>query len=213
MSDCNCELEIKDKSQKEILIVLLLINAAMFVLEFALGWLAQSTGLIADSIDMLADATVYGIGLYAVGRSISHKARAALISGWFQQTLGLLILMDVIRRVIVGSEPVSILIIGVGILALIANVICLRLIENHRHGDIHMRASWIFSRNDVIANIGVISGGLLVWTFNSRWPDLIVGTLIAMVILKGGRQIVRDARVEMAASLALSSTESVNRQN
>ena len=213
MSDCNCELGIKDKSQKKILIVLLLINAGMFVLEFGLGWYAQSTGLIADSIDMFADATVYGIGLYAIGRSISHKARAALISGWFQQSLGLLIFVDVIRRVIVGSEPVSVLIIGVGAAALVANVFCLRLIERHRHGDIHMRASWIFSRNDVIANIGVISGGLLVWTFDSRWPDLVVGALIAMVILKGGRQIVRDAREEMAASLALSSTESVKRQN
>lgn len=199
MSDCECHVGIKDKSQKRTLIILLLINAAMFVIEFSLGWYAQSTGLIADSIDMLADATVYGIGLYAVGRSVTHKARAALTSGWFQLALGLLIIFDVIRRTIAGSEPVSTLMIGVGIVALIANIICLRLIEQHRQGEVHMRASWIFSRNDVIANAGVISGGLLVWLLDSRWPDLLIGTLISVVILKGAQHIIRDARQELAA--------------
>jgi len=198
MSDCDCHIEINDKSQKRTLIILLLINAAMFVIELGLGWYAQSTGLIADSIDMLADAVVYAIGIYAVGRSVTHKAWAALASGWFQLALGLLIIIDVIRRAIVGSEPGSTLMIVVGIAALIANIICLRIIERHRHGEVHMRASWIFSRNDVIANAGVIFSGLLVWLLDTRWPDLLVGALIAMVILKGAQHIIRDARQELA---------------
>ncbi len=197
MAGCGCEIEVTDKEQKGILITLLLINAFMFVFEIGLGWYAQSTGLIADSLDMLADAIVYAIGLYAIGKSLQHKANAALVSGYLQGLLGLMILIDIIRRVFVGSEPVSLLMMIVGVIALIANVYCLRLIDKHKDGEVHMRASWIFSKNDVIANTGVIIGGLLVWLLDSRWPDLIIGTLIAMVILNGARLIVKDAHSEL----------------
>lgn len=197
MSDCDCTVEITDKSQSHVLIKLLVINATMFVIELGIGLYAQSTGLIADAMDMLADAIVYAIGLYAVGHSLKQKANAALLSGWFQLGLGLLILFDILRRIFVGSEPVSLLMMIVGSVALIANIICLKLIEEHRHGEVHMRASWIFSKNDVIANAGVILGGLLVWALDSRWPDLIIGTLIALLVLNGARHIIKDARNEL----------------
>lgn len=200
MSDCDCHIEITDKSQSKVLITLLAINAVMFVIELSIGWYAQSTGLIADAMDMLADAIVYAIGLYAVGRELKQKAHAALISGWFQAVLGLLILVDIARRIIVGSEPESILMISVGVLALIANVICLKLIEQHRHGEVHMRASWIFSKNDVIANTGVILGGGLVWFLDSRWPDLIIGCVIALIVMNGAKRIIKDARQELSTA-------------
>ena len=196
MSDCGCNIEVKDKSQRKVLVTLLAINALMFVIELGVGWYAESTGLIADSMDMLADAIVYGIGLYAIGKSLHHKTTAAAISGWFQALLGLLILADIARRVIYGSEPVSLLMIGMGAAALVANIYCLTLIQAHKDGEIHMRASWIFSKNDVIANSGVILGGLLVWILDSRWPDLVIGSVIALIILNGARQIIMDTRKE-----------------
>ena len=107
MSDCGCNIEIKDRSQKSVLYWLLAINASMFVIEISVGWLAESTALIADSFDMFADAVVYGIGIYVVGRAAKDKAKAALVSGYFQAVLGLLILIDIVRRVIQGSEPIS----------------------------------------------------------------------------------------------------------
>ncbi len=200
MSDCGCEIEIKDREQSRVLWWLLAINGVMFVVELTVGWIAQSTGLIADSLDMLADATVYGIGLYAVGKSPRHKANAALYSGIAQGLLGLLILGDILRRAIYGSEPVSALMMGMGVVALAANVWCLLLIQKHRDGEVHMRASWIFSKNDVIANSGVILGGLLVWLLDSRWPDLVIGTLIALIVLRGAVHIVTDARAELVTA-------------
>ena len=198
MSGCGCDVEIKDASQKRVLVVLLLINACMFVVELGFGWVAESTALIADSLDMLADAVIYGIGLYAVGRSLQHKANAALISGYFQGVLGCLIVVDIIRRVWLGSEPVSELMIGVGFAALVANVICLLLILKHRNGDVNMRASWICSRNDVIANVGVITAGGLVGWFDSSWPDIVIGAVVALVILHGVRSIIHEARKELS---------------
>lgn len=196
MSDCECKVEAKNTEQRRILGCLLLINAIMFVLEVITGTLAQSTALIADSLDMLADAVVYGISLSAVGGTSLHKARAASISGIFQITLAALVLLDVIRKFIFGSSPESSLMMGIGFLALIANVLCLCLIAQHRKDEIHMRASWIFSKNDVIANLGVIVAGVMVNLSHSQIPDLIVGTVIAILVLRGGGQILKEVRKE-----------------
>lgn len=195
MSGCGCEIEIQDKSERRVLIALLLINGVMFVAELGVGWWAQSTALIADALDMLADAMVYGVGLYAVGKSLLVKVHAARISGSLQVLLGLLVLVDIVRRLIVGSEPVSILMMSMGVIALIANVTCLILIAKHREAEVHMRASWIFSKNDVIANLGVIlAGGLVAWT-GSRLPDLVIGLLVALLVIRGGILILQDAKV------------------
>jgi len=196
MSGCGCEVEIKNKEQSRVLIILLGINAFMFFVEITLGILSESTALIADSLDMLADATVYGIGLYAVGRPLLAKIRAAHISGVFQIILGASVSVDVVRRFILGSEPESLFMITVGIAALVANVICLSLIARHREGEVHMRASWIFSKNDVIANLGIIVGGLLVFALESRYPDLVIGLAISIIVIRGGIQIFKDASNE-----------------
>ena len=205
MSGCGCEVEIKDKEQSRVLIQLLAINAVMFVAEIIAGIIGDSTALIADSLDMLADATVYAIGLYAVGRSLAAKAKAAHISGILQVMLGLGVLFDIVRRFIVGSEPESLMMISVGAVALIANTLCLRLIYKHRQGEVHMRASWIFSKNDVIANLGVIIAGVLVAWFASPWPDLIIGLIIAMVVVRGGLHIIKDANSETVRNKETSS--------
>ncbi len=196
MSSCGCEIEIKDREQSRVLILLLAINGVMFIAEITAGIIGDSTALIADSLDMLADATVYAIGLYAVGRSLLVKAKAAHISGIFQIVLGLGVLIDIVRRTITGSEPESVMMIVVGMVALIANTICLALIYKHRQGEVHMRASWIFSKNDVIANLGVIGAGFLVAYTGSFWPDLIIGLLIAVIVIRGGIHIINDARQE-----------------
>jgi len=198
MSDCGCNIEIRDKQQRRVLIPLLLINGLMFFLEFTLGIIGQSAGLIADSMDMLADAIVYAIAIYAVGRGLHAKIRAAHISGVFQIALAFGVMLDVIRRFTFGSDPESTLMIGMGIVAFAANVVCLVLIAKHRKGEIHMRASWVFSKNDVIANIGVIVSGALVALLASPLPDLIIGFVISMIVMSGGISILRDADAEKA---------------
>jgi cation diffusion facilitator family transporter len=196
MSECDCAVEIESKSQARILVILLIINATMFVAEMVAGFIAESTGLIADSLDMLADAMVYGIGLYAVGKAANAKINAALLSGFFQIVLALGVITEITRRAIMGSEPEPVFMIIVSMVALIANVACLILISKHRDGEVHMRASWIFSKNDVIANVGVILGGVLVYTLDSRLPDLVIGTIIVLIVLRGGYAIISDASQE-----------------
>ena len=180
-----------DALESRTLWILLTINAVMFVVEIVAGWLAESTGLIADSLDMLADASVYAVALYAVGRSGALKRRAAHLTGWLQVILALGALGEVTRRLIFGSAPEAPLMMQIAVLALAANVTCLVLIARHRHFGIHMMAVYICSANDVIANVGVlVAGGLVSWT-GSNVPDLVIGAVIGLVVLGGGIRILR----------------------
>lgn len=179
------------KREARTLKVLLAINAVMFVVELTVAWIAESTGLLADSLDMFADAAVYGLALYAVGRSAASKLRTAHFSGWLQAALAIGALVEVVRRFFVGSEPESPLMIGMASVALVANASCLWLVSRHRDGGAHMKASTIFSANDVIANLGVIVAGVLVALTASPYPDLVIGTIIAGVVLLGARRILR----------------------
>jgi Co/Zn/Cd efflux system component len=171
--------------------LLLGINAAMFVVEVVAGWLAQSTGLLADSLDMFADAAIYGLALFAVGRAPSLKRRAAHASGGLQLALALGALAEVARRALAGSAPEPPAMIGVAGLALAANVACLMLVARYREAGVHMKASFIFSANDVIANLGVMAAGGLVAATGSRLPDLVAGGAIAVVVLAGAVRILR----------------------
>ena len=174
MSACDCHNEASSIAERSVLQTLLCINGAMFVAEFALGIVADSTGLLADSLDMLADATVYGIALYAVGRAQAAKISAARWSGYFQIALACGVFLDIVRRLVFGSEPQSWFMLGVGFVALTANLACLAILAKHRKGEVHMRASWIFSKNDVIAN-----------------P-------ITMVVMRGGLSILKEASASEA---------------
>lgn len=179
------------QKESDVLKWLLAINGIMFGVEITVGWWAQSTGLIADSLDMFADAAVYGVALYAVGHGKAMKLRAAHFAGWLQVILALGALGEVVRRFVFGSDPDSSLMMSFGLLALAANVLCLMLISRHREGGAHMKASWIFSANDVIANAGVILAGILVAWSGSRYPDLLVGLIIGAIVLNGARRILK----------------------
>ena len=163
----------------------------MFVVEIIAGWLSNSAGLISDAADMFADAAVYGVALYAVGRSARHQLAAARLAGLLQLLLALGVLTETGRRIIAGQTPEELTMIGISLLALAANASCLLLISGHRHRGAHMQASYIFSATDVLANLGVIVAGVLVnWTA-SPWPDWIIGVVIGIMVLLGSIRILR----------------------
>jgi|TARA_R110000868_G_scaffold132380_6_gene343263 Co/Zn/Cd efflux system component len=180
---------------------LLSINFTMFVVEIILGIYAESTGLLADGLDMLADSFVYGLSLYAVGKAIAMKHKAAYFSGIMQISLGLLCLVEVGRKFYFGSEPLSNYMIVVSIVALFANAWCLALIHKHKDGEVHMKASWIFSANDVIVNIGVIVSGLLVYFFKSNLPDLLIGGIVSLIVIRGGISIIKLSKIKKVVSI------------
>lgn len=195
MSDCGCHAEARNAAERRVLWIALGLNAAMALIGGIAGWVAQSTGLLADALDMLSDATAYAIGLAAIGRAARFKANAATLSGAVLLLLGLGVLVEVGRRALFGSEPESSWMIGVALLSLVVNMAVLRMLMPLRSGDVHLRASWIFTRADVVANVGVVLSGVLVALTQSRYPDLIVGTLIGLYVLREAFEILGEARM------------------
>lgn len=183
----------ENTSQKKLLWIVLAINFAFFVIEMTTGLISKSMGLVADSLDMLADSFVYGISLFAVGGTLTKKKRIAKIAGYFQITLAIIGFSEVLRRFF-GAEELPDLwtMIIVSILALIANGICLYILQKSKSKEeAHMKASMIFTSNDIIINLGVISAGLLVNWLDSNKPDLIVGTIVFGLVVQGAFRILK----------------------
>jgi Co/Zn/Cd efflux system component len=169
--------------QSRVLKVLLVANAAMFLLEAAFGVVAQSTALLGDSLDMLGDALVYGASLHVLDRGLRSKAKAVLLKGCVLTFLGLGVLAEAAFKLARGTRPEALTIGWVGLLALAVNIACLLLLLRHRHHDINMASAWTCSRNDIIANVSVLLAAAAVATWGSAWPDIAVGVGIAALFL------------------------------
>lgn len=196
---CGCRAEAtEDPAQRRVLWIALSLNAAMAAIGSVAGWLAQSAGLLADAADMLSDASAYAIALAAIGRGARFKANAALASGALLLALGLALLAEVSRRAIAGSEPLGAAMLGVALASLGVNLVVLRLLRPYREGEVHLRATWIFTRADVVANLGVIAAAVLVFVTGSRFPDLVAGAAIAAYIVREAVEILSQARAARA---------------
>ncbi len=181
-----------DNIERKMLWWVLAINFSFFVIEILYGWVSKSMGLVADSLDMLADSIVYGMSLIAVGSTMLKKKKIAKVSGYFQILLALLGLVEVIRRFI-GMEEIPVFqnMIVISIFALIANSVSLYLIQKVKSEEAHMKASAIFTSNDIIINLGVIIAGALVYFTQSKYPDLIIGFMIFLIVMRGALRILK----------------------
>jgi len=178
--------------ERKLLWRVLYINAGFFVLESLTAWLSGSTGLFADGLDMLADALVYSLALYASGRSAGASKRVARAAGVLQLLLALLGMAEVLRR-FVGAEaaPDYGLMMLVSALALIGNYVSLRILQRTQSRAAHIRASQIFTSNDILVNAGVILAGAMVWISAQAWPDLLIGSIVFVLVLRGAINILK----------------------
>jgi len=188
-------LDPNNAAERRTLIWVLGINFTQFVVAGLVGLVAASTGLLGAALDNLADSAVYAVSLYAVGRSVSAKRWAARLSGVLLIALALGLFVEVIRRFFVGGEPFGLAMILTAIVNAGTNLVCLRLLHAHRNQGVHLKASWIFTTNDMLANLGIVASGVAVMIFRSPVPDLLIGIAIVVLVLKGGLEIVHEANV------------------
>jgi cation diffusion facilitator family transporter len=204
MEDCcgakTNELVALRASQGRVLKLVLAINSVMFFIEATAGVMARSTALLADSLDMFGDAAVYAFSLYVIDRGPVWKSRAALAKGILMAAFGVGVLAQAVAKMLTGVSPQAETMGVVGAVALAANVACLSLLYRHRSDDLNMRSTWLCSRNDIIANCGVlVAAGAVAW-LGSGWPDVVVGLAIAALFLKDAAAVLRDATGELRAA-------------
>ena len=189
----------RQAEQRRVLIVVLIINAVMFFAEFGAGLVAGSAALMADATDMLGDALVYGVSLYAIARSDRWKAGVAAFKGAFILLLGLGILVNVAIKIQSGVPPSSSLMLVFGGAALVANLVCLGLLWRFRAQDVNMASTWECSRNDVISNVGVLIAAALVAVTSSPWPDIFIGLAMAAVVLRSAVRVLGESVPQLRA--------------
>ena len=207
MTDC-CESKASELAalrlrQRQVLVTVLAVNVTMFGVEFGAGLLAGSTALLADSLDMLGDALVYGFSLFVLHRSPTWRARAALAKGLVMAAFGLGVLVEAILRLRGGVPPLVPAMAAIGTLALLANAFCFSLLWRHRGDDINLRSTWLCSRNDLIANGAVLVAAALVAWSGSLLPDVVVGAAIAMLFLRTSIAVLRESMAEIVRERSL----------
>jgi cation diffusion facilitator family transporter len=186
--------------QGRVLWAVLVINAAMFMIEAVGGFVAGSTSLMADSLDMFGDASVYALTLWVLHRGPVWRSRAALVKGAIMALFGVGVLVEAVIRFSSGAVPAAHAMGAIGTLALAANVTCLVLLFRHRGDDLNLRSTWICSRNDIIANVGVLAAAGAVGFLGASWPDLLVGSLIALLFLRSAISVTGDSVKELRAA-------------
>ncbi len=189
-----------EQTDRRILLAVLAINLGQSIAGGGVGGWAESTALMGAALDNLADASVYGLGLYAVGRAASIKVRAARISGWFLIGLSGLLLFEVLRRYFGGGQPVGPAMMAMAAVNAGLNQICLRLLARHRGDDVNFKASSIFTSNDTLVNLSIVASGALVLWLGSNLPDLVIGVVVAGVAAHGGREILQEAAKTASAA-------------
>lgn len=192
----------RQADQRRVLVIVLAVNLTMFFAEFGAGLVAGSSALMADATDMLADAFVFGLSLYAIARSDRWKAGVAAFKGALILVLGLWILVNAAVKIQSGVPPSSTLMLVFGGLALVAHVVCLGVLWRFRRQDVNMASTWECSRNDVISNIGVLAAAGLVAATSSPWPDILIGLAMAMVVLRSAVRVLGDSLPQLRAQRA-----------
>ncbi|MBI1425669.1 MAG: cation diffusion facilitator family transporter [Gammaproteobacteria bacterium] len=190
---CCCDINVTSSKEKRVLIIALILNAGMFIAEFGAGILSHSTALLADSLDMLADAFVYAISLFALGRAQLWRNRAALTNGGLELIIGIGILIEAISKLFIDVIPQADVMGVFGVAALLVNTVCFVMLRQFRQGDINLRAVWICSRNDMLANIGVLVAAGLVALTQKAWPDIVIGAIIASIIVHSAWKIIQES--------------------
>ena len=197
MANCcenkSCEVDALRDSHSRVLWIVLFINAAMFVFEGGAGLFAHSTALLADALDMLGDALVYGFSLFVLARSARWLAGAALVKGSFMLLFGLGVLAEAVYKILHPVMPGAEIMGVVGGIALIANLICFFLLYRHRADNLNMSSTWLCSRNDLIANVGVLAAAGGSYMLTSLWPDIVVGVMIAGLFLGSAFNVIRQS--------------------
>lgn len=191
------ELSKLKQKQSRVLWIVLLINAGMFVIEFGAGIRAGSLSLTGDSLDMLGDALVYASSLYVINKSVKAQAGAAFLKGVIMFVFAIAVFARASYQFFTGANPEASVMGIIGIVALLANLLCLLLLTRHRNDNLNMSSVWLCSRNDIIANTSVLAAAALVFLTHSILPDLAVGLLLTFVFAKSAGKVLSQSWREM----------------
>lgn len=196
MKEC-CDIKEAGKSFGKILWVAFALNLTMFFVEIFFSIKANSSSLIADSLDFLGDSFNYGLSIFVLNMSVLIRSKASQAKAITMIAFGLWVVADAINSFINGVLPQYNIMGSIGTLAFSVNFFVAFLLYRFRSGDSQMRSVWLCTRNDVIGNLAVIGAAVGTYYFSSGIPDVIVAIFMAYLAITSGVSVFKQARTEI----------------
>jgi Co/Zn/Cd efflux system component len=184
-----------------VLWVALVLNAAMFFVEFGASWTSGSVSLLADSIDFFGDAGNYALSLAVLGMALSVRSKVAIVKAACMAAFGIAVFGKALWGLQAGIPPEPATMGAVGFVALAVNGGVALMLYRFRTGDANMRSVWICSRNDALGNVAVMLAAFGVFGTGSAWPDLLVAAVMAFLALSGAATVLKHARRELLSGV------------
>ena len=182
---------------RRVVVVVAGLNVAYFGIEFAVALAIGSVSLFADSIDFLEDASVNLLIAVALGWSATGRARLGMVLAGILLVPGLATLWTAWGKFMAPTPPAPLPLTLAGLGALAINLSCAFMLARFRaHSGSLTRAAFLSARNDTVANIAIISAGIVTAYTHSAWADLIVGLGIAAMNADAAREVWKAAREE-----------------
>ena len=206
MNDSCCQSQIDagalEESQRRVLVLVLVINAATFLMMITAAGFSGSSSLLSGALDNFGDAVTYALSLAVIGATCAAKARVALFKGLLIFGAALAVAVQIAWRISHVETPVFETMGIAALLNLGANLLCLRLLYPYRNGDVNMTSVWECSRNDVMEGVAVIAATLAVWVFGSGWPDILIAIALLVLFLRSASRVLRSAWRELYPELS-----------
>ncbi|MGZ9226352.1 MAG: cation diffusion facilitator family transporter [Anaerolineales bacterium] len=183
----------------------LFLTLAFVIIEAGAGIFANSLALLTDAAHNLTDVIALGLSWFAV-RITAQPANAqktygyhragilvALLNSTTLVLISLGIFYEAYQRFKTPPEVQSSVLIGVGLVAVVINLVTALLVQRGSEHDLNLRSAFVHLMGDVLSTVGAVIAGVIIYFTNANWLDPFVSVLIGFLILYNAWGILRDA--------------------
>ena len=180
-------------TNKKILCTSLVIISSYMIIEFLGGYYFNSLALMADAGHMANDSLSLLLALIALFLNAQNQKRFALLNGTSLIVVAVWILVEATERWQYPTTMLALPMLGVAITGLLVNIFVAWLMMKGDHENLNIKAAYLHVLADLFGSLVAIIAGLSAWLLNWQWVDLIASSILSLLVLRSGINVVRQA--------------------
>ena len=180
-------------TNKKILSTSLVIISSYMIIEFLGGYYFNSLALMADAGHMANDSLSLLLALIALFLNAQNQKRFALLNGTSLIVVAIWILVEATERWKYPTTMLALPMLGVAITGLLVNIFVAWLMMKGNHENLNIKAAYLHVLADLFGSLVAIIAGLSAWLLNWQWVDLIASSILSLLVLRSGINVVRQA--------------------
>ena len=180
-------------TNKKILSTSLVIISSYMIIEFLGGYYFNSLALMADAGHMANDSLSLLLALIALFLNAQNQKRFALLNGTSLIVVAIWILVEATERWQYPTTMLALPMLGVAITGLLVNIFVTWLMMKGDHENLNIKAAYLHVLADLFGSLVAIIAGLSAWLLNWQWVDLVASSILSLLVLRSGINVVRQA--------------------